>query len=264
MPGISSAKATRVLTYHDFGSSQEVATGFTTPISNFLDQMTLLAENHTVQAMGSLKVNPAPEGDADICISIDDGFQSAISLAVPVLQKFQLPATFFVSTNYLGRKGYLNEVDLRELCDLGFEIGSHGCSHTSITSLSSDQGMNELCESKRALEDITGQVIEYFAYPYGTIRDFNELTDIQLAQAGYLAAFTSQHGSIGLNEHRFRLPRIKVDGGDSISIFREAVTGGLDKWIYVDRYLSRLQVPNTEGLPCMDKISNLDTSKPSI
>jgi hypothetical protein len=62
-----------------------------------------------------------------------------------------------------------------------------------------------------------------------------------VADAGYTLAFTAQHGAVRTGANPYALPRIKVEGGESVWMFRQLVAGGLDGWSLVDRYLWRVQ-----------------------
>jgi peptidoglycan/xylan/chitin deacetylase (PgdA/CDA1 family) len=95
--------------------------------------------------------------------------------------------------------------------------------------------------SKQVLEDITGAEVAWFAYPFGTRRDFDLETERVLADAGYRMAFTSQHGPVTPATHALRIPRVKIEGTDSFALFKSIVAGNLDAWCLVDRWLWWLQ-----------------------
>lgn len=82
-----------------------------------------------------------------------------------------------------------------------------------------------------------------FAYPYGTRVDYNAMTEEVLDNAGYTYVFTAQHGAVapGAELDRMRLPRIKVEGGEGLWMFKLLVHGGLDAWGWIDRFAWRWQ-----------------------
>src|SRR5208283_5086967 len=60
---------------------------------------------------------------------------------VPILQQCDFAATFFITTGFLEKRGYLSKPQLRELSGLGFEIGCHSMTHPYLTDLD-DQGLH--------------------------------------------------------------------------------------------------------------------------
>ena len=95
--------------------------------------------------------------------------------------------------------------------------------------------------SREELTRLTGRPIRAFAYPFGTMLDFNESTGAILRAAGYACAFTSQHGPVTPVSEPMELRRIKIEGGDPFWVFRLAVLGGLDAWRLIDRLGARFQ-----------------------
>jgi hypothetical protein len=78
------------------------------------------------------------------------------------------------------------------------------------------------------------------AYPFGTLRDFNEEVKGSIKAAGYRAACTSLNGMNRHETDRFELRRTKLEQGDD-PVFHEILEGHLDGWFIVDRYFSILQ-----------------------
>jgi hypothetical protein len=107
--------------------------------------------------------------------------------------------------------------------------------------MSAEEAREEAGRSRTVLEDHLGAPVTSFAYPFGTRTDFNTTTAAILRRCGYTCAFTSQHGAIRAGSEPFRLPRIKVEGGEPLWMFRRLVRGGLDGWRWIDRALWRLQ-----------------------
>ena len=100
---------------------------------------------------------------------------------------------------------------------------------------------DEACRSKETLQERLGIGVTTFAYPYGTRAAYSELTGTILRECGYQTAFTTQHGAVLPGSEAIELPRIKVEGGDPLWMFRKLCQGGIDGWRYADRFLWRLQ-----------------------
>jgi peptidoglycan/xylan/chitin deacetylase (PgdA/CDA1 family) len=64
-----------------------------------------------------------------------------------------------------GRRFFLDWDQVREMAAVGFEIGSHGCSHRIMTRLSIAEARRELADSKAEIERRVGCAITHFAFP---------------------------------------------------------------------------------------------------
>ena len=84
-------------------------------------------------------------------------------------------------------------------------------------------------------------------HPFGTRSDFNAETGRLLAGSGYACAFTAQHGAIQPGSDPVALPRVKIEGGEGLAMFRLICAGGLDAWRAVDHALWRLQQERVEA-----------------
>jgi peptidoglycan/xylan/chitin deacetylase (PgdA/CDA1 family) len=79
----------------------------------------------------SLKKNfDNPKKNKEILITIDDAFQSFYTEAWPYLKKNKIPFILFVSTEPVGKRGYMNWDEIREIDSESFAmIGHHSHSH---------------------------------------------------------------------------------------------------------------------------------------
>src|ERR1041385_6236651 len=65
-----------------------------------------------------------------VAITFDDGYRDNLTIALPLLEKYQLPVTLFVVAGFVGREQYLSESELREMARHPLvTIGSHGLWH---------------------------------------------------------------------------------------------------------------------------------------
>src|SRR5579862_2457219 len=108
----------------------------------------------------------APEQNC-VAITFDDGCETDLIVAAPVLKEAGFKATFYVTVGFLGQPGRMDEKQLRELSALGFEIGCHSMTHAYLTDLD-DAGMRrEILDAKAHLEQILGKPVEHFSWPGG-------------------------------------------------------------------------------------------------
>jgi peptidoglycan/xylan/chitin deacetylase (PgdA/CDA1 family) len=123
-----------------------------------------------------------------LMITFDDGHESDFSVAAPELARRNLHAIFFVIWSFLGRPGYLSRDQVLRLRRLGFEIGSHGLTHTGLTGISPAEASKEVLESKRRLEDLLQEPISGLALPFG---HYNDAVIKAAWAAGYRRVMTS-------------------------------------------------------------------------
>lgn len=150
-----------------------------------------------------------------VAITADDGYHNFYENAYPILKKYNVPATIFVITDYIGRPGYLNWSQLREMSDSGLvTIGSHTKSHPWLPTASVDEEKihDEIAGSKEVLEKGLGKSVYYFCYPNG---GFNGLVQEEARKAGYKGAFTTN-------------PKRKTDINDIYAIRRLKISSSSD------------------------------------
>jgi len=239
----------RVLTYHRIGESKYDP--FCVSSSAFNEHMASLAEDKRSVSLTELR--RFLEGEITLpenacLVTIDDGMRSTLSEALPILERWEIPAIAFVSSKLIGLNSsdlaepYLDKEQLRELnASKIITIGSHAHTHRSMGEIGISEMRDEAVRSREILNEIIDEEVVSFAYPFGMQRDHNEHTDKVLAESGYKIAFNSMHGPVVPGMNPISLPRIKVEGGESINMFRKISCGALDKWRIIDDHLWRLQ-----------------------
>jgi len=132
--------------------------------------------------------------NGELSITFDDGYADNAELALDVLERWKLPATFFVSTGFMEtneqtawdsaanvRSRWMSWEQVARLAKRGHEIGSHTVTHANLGELGSSEIASELQRSIEHLFQRIGIVPAHFAIPYG--RAFSSLDDaIAIAQ----------------------------------------------------------------------------------
>ena len=130
-------------------------------------------------------------GLGQVALSFDDGHVSDYDIVLPLLQAHDVTATFFITSNFVGREGYLSWTQVKRLHEAGMEIGSHSLSHPYSTTISQEELMIEMQQSKFQIEQKIGAEVRSFAYPYG---DYSQSTHQTAIAAGYKYICTSKPG----------------------------------------------------------------------
>jgi peptidoglycan/xylan/chitin deacetylase (PgdA/CDA1 family) len=236
----------RVITYHRFGYADRDA--WCVPPEDFEAQMAWLAEQRLAVSLDDALAFVRGEralADGSILVTMDDGFSSVLSVAAPILQRHGIPAVAYVTTSALGNadagrgagEAFLTWDELREVDASGMTIGSHGHTHRSMARLSEDEARDEGQLSRAMLEDKLGKPVRSFAYAFGMRADESAGTARILADCGYTSVFISQHGTVQPGANPLRLPRIKVEAGEPLALFKLLCQGGMDVWSLADRVL---------------------------
>jgi len=230
----------RILTYHRVVN--DVTDPFAVAPKDFAKQLELLAALRIVHPMNSAIDSLTCPGPAQpmLVLTFDDGTRDFLENAWPVLDSMALPAVVYVNPSRVGRDGFLSWAELRELSLRGVGIESHGMEHCSLGRLERTEARRQLVDSKLALEDQLGKPVTSFAYPFGTLRDFNQATREEIQSAGYRTACTSVNGVNSSETDPLELHRTKIEQGDG-PIFLWILAGCLDRWEWIDRNLSGFQ-----------------------
>lgn len=194
-------------------------------------------ENLFLEHMGFLKhffknnikpINKLSFENKSISITFDDGFKNIYEKAYPVLEKFKLPFTVFVSPKFIedGDNIYLNKIELNKLSRSNLcTIGAHGYSHKPLTTLNKISLRNELERSKFWLEDCIGKEINCMSYPHGAV---NQLVKKTVTESGFQYALSSKPGSNSLLTDKFELKRTTILSHDNINQFESKLRGDWD------------------------------------
>ena len=160
-----------------------------------------------------------------VVLTFDDGYENFYEYALPVLARYGFPAMVYVLADRLGQPAAWLGVDgratpplmtaarLRELRRAGIDIGSHGLTHRRLALVERAVAEREVAHSKQRLEQLLGEPVAHFCYPYGSYDD--AVVDM-VAAAGYRSAVTCDRASAFAGADVLRLPRKAISYGDSL------------------------------------------------
>jgi peptidoglycan/xylan/chitin deacetylase (PgdA/CDA1 family) len=195
-----------------------------------------LGEIHRILHSGE---TPPPR---TVAITFDDCYRDNLD-AARVLAEHNLPACFFIPTQFVGtehvfdwdrslkRMPNLSWDDVREMVQLGHEIGSHTVSHADLGKLDADAARRELVESKQTLEQQLGRPVRWFAHPFGGRQNFRAEHLPLVYEAGYDACFSGHGGFVDVRAHESVLPRVAVPSFRTLLDLEIYLTGCLE-WLY--------------------------------
>lgn len=124
-----------------------------------------------------------------VAITFDDGNASDHKVALPALEKRGMKAAFFVTPAWVGRPGFMDWPEIKELAAAGMTVGAHGLEHVPLSSVSRERLLQDLTEARRAIEARLSRAPEWLALPGG----FGGRREVEVARE---AGFRGVLGSI--------------------------------------------------------------------
>ena len=217
-----------VFLYHRVANVKDDPHQLSVSMENFENQIRWLKDNTDIVPLSKLiqKLRNRLANKPTVCLTFDDGYADNYHHALPLLHKYKIPATFYITVGKIGdnRPFYWDYSTLREdkgraltkheLISLSrspfVEIGSHSLSHPHLPALPIMQQEKEISESKKKLETIIGKKIKSFSYPFGTRKDFNKETVRLVKTAGYSYACANFSGNVDKFSNPYTLPRVII------------------------------------------------------
>ena len=149
-----------------------------------------------------------PKKQKKILITIDDGFKSFYKEAWPYLKKEKIPFILFVSTEPVGKKGYMSWEEIREIekSEFGY-IGHHSHTHEYLIDMENSDFINDIKTASEIFKKELGYIPEIFSYPFGEYSLFMK----KYISKNFKIAFGQHSGVIDLNKDKFELPRFPIN-----------------------------------------------------
>ena len=144
----------------------------------------------------------------EILITIDDAFESFYIEAWPFIKKNKIPFILFVSTKPVGKNGYMNWEQIREIEQESFAlIGHHSHSHDYLIDETADEFMLDIEKANKIFLKELGYTPSLFSYPFGEYSKFMR----DYISKSFEFAFGQHSGVIDINKDKFELPRFPIN-----------------------------------------------------
>jgi peptidoglycan/xylan/chitin deacetylase (PgdA/CDA1 family) len=226
---ILARKQVPILCYHHIrdwkASDSKRAKDYIVPLSNFRDQLKMLADSgyHTIlpdQLYNYLNTG-AELPSKPVMLTYDDTDLEQYTVAKAEMDKYGFKGVYFIMTVSLNRPNYMSRHQVKELADNGHIIGSHTWDHHNVKQYKGDDWKTQIEKPTQQLMSITGESVRYFAYPFGL---WNKEAIPELKKRGLVAAFQLTD-KLDQDDPLFTIRRMIVPGDWSASSMMKRMKG---------------------------------------
>ena len=149
-----------------------------------------------------------PKSKKEILITIDDAFESFYTEAWPYLKENKIPFILFVSTEPVGKRGYMTWKQIKEIESYNFtNIGHHSHTHEYLIDVSNEEFILDIETANKIFVRELGYIPSLFSYPFGEYSKFMK----DYISKNFKYAFGQHSGVIDLNKDKFELPRFPIN-----------------------------------------------------
>jgi len=234
------------LCYHSVHADKPFATA--EPVM-FERQIAWLTEHCEVLPLTAETIRAAREPRHDrpvVFLTFDDGYDDNHEVVLPILLRYGITASFYLTTGFIDRDAQtlarfrreracgdellrpLSWTQIQELHSAGMVVGAHGHTHANLATLDPTAVRMELQTSRAVIEDRLGVAVTTMAYPYGKPRvHFNERTMTLARDTGYDVAAAVTSRGVRPADSDMRIPRFFV-ARDDVATLRDKVEGTFD------------------------------------
>lgn len=213
--------------YHRFGDDRYPSTNIS--LETFRAQLTFLKdEGYWVVTLGeAIQKLQSGDGvpDKTVVLTVDDGYASFLTGAMPLLKEFGYRATLFINTESVGGRTYLNWEELKQIQADGIEIGNHSDTHAYFLNMGKEEGLfSFIVDVKTAQQKIKTELgfePTLFSYPFG---EYTPQMKLAIKKMGFRAAVAQNSGVVYRGSDLQALPRFPMGGPyATLEGFREKI-----------------------------------------
>lgn len=213
-------RSNAILTYHSVGDPNQFGNVSETRLES---DLAFLTRAYEVVDLPDVLNGGDPSDWRKVAITFDDGYANFYTTALSLLQKFDTPATVFVSPSFVGdrspdlieRRHHVGDAgspvmmyqeQLAEVAQTDLvTVGNHTHTHRRLSEIDDEAvKKQEILGAKATLEEWLGRSIDRFSYPYGSYDE----TSVDIVRQSHEIAVTTHSGLIRSTANEFLLPRI--------------------------------------------------------
>ena len=196
------------LMYHRFDEKKYPSTNIQMNI--FKEQIKIIKSlNYNFYDPGDFEKNfQIPKDEKKILITIDDAFSSFYESAWPYLKNNQIPFILFVSTEAIGKNGYMNWQQIKEIeKEPNVYIGNHSHSHDYLVNFKKEDFVDDINKANKIFINNLGYNPIFFSYPFGEYSEYIK----KYISKNFQFSFGQHSGVIDINKDPHELPRFPIN-----------------------------------------------------
>jgi len=144
-----------------------------------------------------------------LLLTIDDAFASFYQNAWPILKKKKIPFILFVSTREIGKYGYMNWKQIKEVeASKLVTIGNHSHTHEYLIDWNDNNIKLDLENSIKIFKKELGYSPKIFSYPFG---EYSSKLKKIVSDLNFEFAFGQHSGVIDTTKDFLELPRFPIN-----------------------------------------------------
>ncbi len=229
----------RILIYHRV-SVRSYYDQLSVDPDNFDAQIKWLSENRDLKPLPIVidDIRAGRTRKNTVAVTFDDGYLDNLENALPVLEKYNVPATIYVTSDFASQKVshyryrsekkrlHLNWQEIHKLSEHPLiHIGSHTVSHPMLSELDDEKALAEIKDSKSAIELNINADVADFCYPSG---NYTEREKLLVERNGYTSAVTVKPGANNGSSDLFALKRTEITDRDTVTVLQQKLDGAFD------------------------------------
>lgn len=153
---------------------------------------------------------PLPFKRGIVSLTFDDGWGSQYKNAFPILKQNNVPATFYLISQYTGASLYMTSTQIKALQSAGEELADHSATHAHLTTLTPSQLTSELSGSQQQLRTAFGGTFTNFASPYGEYNDA-VLTEVKKSFGSHRSTDVGFNSRDDFDAYNIRVQNIDIN-----------------------------------------------------
>ena len=195
--------------YHRFEENKYPSTNIR--MNDFIEHLEMIKKNNIkfINPINFEKELNNNKKQRKLLLTIDDGYRSFYDNAWPVLKKSKIPFILFVSTREVGKIGYMNWDEIREIEKYDFvEIGNHSHTHDYLIDFAEKKIRDDLKTSIDIFKKELGKNSIFFSYPFG---EYSTALKNIVIDFGFKYAFGQHSGVVDHTKNFFEMPRFPIN-----------------------------------------------------
>ena len=199
-----------VLYFHSVGAGER---GGSISVDSFVEIIEHVSRTYEIAALDT--VVGTTSRDKRVALTFDDARDDFYHNAFPILEKRCLPASLFVTVDWVGRDGYMSKGQIAKVIEGRTTIGNHTMTHPHLDEIDRESDRRtEIIEAKQELEALFDIDIQQFSYPYGDY-DTQAVKTVRRSHDLAVTTYPRVVRKAYVPDHKpnFTVPRIPTDAG---------------------------------------------------